>query len=302
LPIQAADTLITDIVSQRTLDFLRYEFPMLSMISTNFSDEQLRIGQNVLTRLITPPDVVSYNTTTGWPNSTTTAADVQVPMTAQKAVQIRFESNQLSGTRRRLFDEQAAPAAYSLRKELMDAVVALITTAFTNTAVTKALNVWDRKGVIAVKNQMKKSTIPMFRPFICLSTDYYDKLAEDESIVSVAIQGSGDAIRTGQLPPIHGLTPCECQNESWANNIEGFGAVPSALCLATGVPVDYSTVFPEVGNGGGSVSIVSDAEIGISVMVVKFLNHQLADASMRIAIMYGVARGPVTHGVLLKSQ
>jgi len=118
----------------------------------------------------------------------------------------------------------------------------------------------------------------------------------------VAIQGSGEAIRTGLLPPVHGLQPIECQNESWANNIEGFAAVPSALCLATGVPIDYSQVFPEVGSGGGAVSIVTDAEIGISVMQVKWVDHKLADASMRLAIMYGVARGPVTHGVLLKSQ
>lgn len=300
LPLQATDTLVTDIVSQRVFDYLRLEFPLLNLISTNFSDEQLRIGQNVITRLITPPDVVSYHTTTGWPNSTTTAADISVPMTAQKAVQIRFQSNQLSGTNRRLFDEQAMPAAYSLKKEVMDAVLALVTTAFTPTGVTKALADFDRKTVIEIRNKMKKAAIPTFNMFALLSTDYYDKLAEDESIVSVAVQGSGDAIRTGKLPPIHGLQIIEAQNESWANNIEGIGAVPSALALATGVPTDYTTVFPGV-NAGGAVRIVTDAETGLSMMEVKFIDHQLADAYMRLALMYGAARGPVTHGVLLKS-
>ena len=300
LPLQATDTLVTDIVSQRVFDFLRLEFPLLNLISTNFSDEQLKIGQNVITRLITAPDVVSYNTSTGWPNSTTAAADVSVPMTAQKAVQIRFQSNQLSGTTRRLFDEQALPAAYALKKEVMDAVIALVTTAFTPTGVTKALVDFDRKTVIELRNKMKKAAIPTFNMFALLSTDYYDKLAEDESIVSVAVQGSGDAIRTGKLPPIHGLQVIEAQNESWANNIEGIGAVPSALALATAVPTDYTTVFPGV-NAGGQVRIVTDAETGLSMMEVKFINHQLADAYMRLALMYGVARGPVTHGVLLKS-
>jgi hypothetical protein len=300
LPLKATDTLVTDIVSQRVLDFLRYEFPLLRAISTNFSDEQLKIGQNVITRLVTPPDVVDYNTSTGWPNSTTAAADISVPMTAQKAVQIMFQSNQLSGTNRRLFDEQAAPAAYSIKKDCVDLVLALITTAFTNTAVVKALVDWDRKGVIALKNGMKKAQIPMFNPFALLSIDYYDKLAEDGSIVSIALPESAQAMKTGILPRIHGLQPIEAQNEAWANNIVGFGGIPSALALATALPVDYTTVFPGV-NAGGQVRIVTDAETGLSLMEVKFINHQLADASMRLAYMRGAARGPVTHGVLLKS-
>ena len=301
LPLEATDTLVTDIVSQRVLDFLRYEFPLLSAISTNFSDDQLKLAQNVITRLITPPDVVSYSTSTGWPNSTTDSADISVPMSAQKAVQIRFSSASLSGTNRRLFDEQAAPAAYSIKKDCVDLVLALITTAFTNTAITKALGDWDRKGVIALKNGMKKAQIPMFNPFALLSIDYYDKLAEDGSIVSIALPESAQAMKTGILPRIHGLQPIEAQNEAWANNIVGFGGIPSALALATALPMDYTSVFPGV-NAGGQGRVVTDAETGLSLMEVKFLDHQLADASMRLAYMRGAARGPVTHGVLLKKS
>jgi hypothetical protein len=141
----------------------------------------------------------------------------------------------------------------------------------------------------------------MFNPFILLSIDYYDKLGEDESIVAnLALAEAGNALRTGQLPPIHGLLPIECQNESWANNIEGFGGIPSSLCLATALPTDYTTVFPGV-NAGGMVRVVTDAETGLSMMEVKFIDHQLANAYMRLAYMRGAARGPVTHGVLLKS-
>lgn len=300
IPLKATDTLVTDIVSQRVLDFLRYEFPLFSMISTNFSDEQLKLSQNVIVRTITPPDVVDYNTSTGWPNSTTAAADISVPMSAQKAVQIMFQSAQLSGTNRRLFDEQAAPAAYSIRKDLYDLVIALITTAFTNAVYKKALVDWNRKGVVGVKNAMKKAQIPLYKPFLLLSTDYYDKLAEDDSIVAVALPESQKAMQTGQLPMIHGLLPIEAQNEAWANNIEGFGGVPSALCAATALPLDYSTVFPGV-NAGGQVRVVTDAESGISLMECKFINHQLANAYMRLAYMRGAARGPVTHGQLVTS-
>lgn len=300
LPLEATDTLVTDIVSQRTLEFLRYKFPLLERISTRFSTEQLKVSQNVIVRTVTPPDVVSYNTTTGWPNSTTAAEDVTVPMTAQKAVQIRFQSDQLSGTNRRLFDEQAAPAAYSIKKDLMDLVSALVTTAFFNTAVVKALADFNRKTVIAVANGMKKAAIPMFNPFLLLSTDYYDKLAEDDTVVSRALAESALQMESGELRPVHGLQPIEIQNESWAGTIEGFGAIPSSLCAATALPLDYTTVFPGV-NAGGMVRVVTDAEIGLSLMEVKFINHQLADAYMRLAYMRGAARGPVTHGVLLKS-
>ena len=303
LPLKATDTLVTDIISQRVLDFLRYEFPLLKRISTEFSDEQLKLGQSVITRLITPPPLSSYSESTGWSDAATTAADIKVEMTAQVGVQVRYQSNQLSGTNRRLFDEQAAPAAYTIKKDLVDTVMALITTAFTNTAVVKALVDWERKGVIAVKNGMKKAQIPMFNPFMLLSIDYYDKLGEDVTIVAnQALPEAAQALKTGQLPPIHGLLPIEAQSQAWANNIVGFGAIPSALALATALPVDYTTVFGGNVNAGGSVRVVTDAETGMQMMEVKFIDHKLADARMRLAYMRGAARGPVTHGVLLKSS
>ena len=96
--------------------------------------------------------------------------------------------------------------------------------------------------------------------------------------------------------------PIEAQNEAFAGTIEGFAGIPSALCLATSLPLDYTTVFGSSVDAGGSVRMVSDSETGMQMMEVKFINHQLADARMRLAYMRGAARGPVTHGVLLRSS
>ena len=72
--LQAADvtdsdygTLAGTLVAQRVLEFLKFAFPMLTSFSADFSAEGATFGQTVMTRTVDVPEVVTYNTTTGWP-------------------------------------------------------------------------------------------------------------------------------------------------------------------------------------------------------------------------------------------
>src|SRR5882724_1948439 len=141
--IQAADvtnadlgTLTGTLVTQRTLELLKFSFPALTMFTTDFSDQSAQFNQTIMTRTIDIPNVTSYNTSTGWADSTATTNDVPITIDKHRGVNITFNANILASTVRRLFDEQAPAQAYALGKDLMDDLYTNITDAnFTHNKV-----------------------------------------------------------------------------------------------------------------------------------------------------------------------
>jgi hypothetical protein len=83
-------------------------------------------------------------------------------------------------------------------------------------------------------------------------------------------------------------------------NINGFAASKSALCVVTRTPNDYTSVLP--GASFGTVQMVTDPDIGITVMLTQYVNHTLARASSRISLMYGTAAGQGAAGTVLQSN
>jgi len=82
-------------------------------------------------------------------------------------------------------------------------------------------------------------------------------------------------------------------------NVTGFAGSRSALCIATRVPNDYTSALP--GASYGNTQVVTDPDIGISVMLVQYVNHQLGTATSRIALMYGTNAGQGDAGELIKA-
>jgi hypothetical protein len=82
-------------------------------------------------------------------------------------------------------------------------------------------------------------------------------------------------------------------------NVTGFAGSRSALCIATRTPNDYTSILP--GASFGNVQMVTDPDIGITVMLVQYVNHTLGTATSRIALMYGTAPGQGDAGELIKA-
>jgi hypothetical protein len=97
------------------------------------------------------------------------------------------------------------------------------------------------------------------------------------------------------LPPIKNIQPFEVFNLPTAETLTGFAGSAEALALATRVPNDYSQLMPDV-NGGGVVQIVTNPDTGISVMLVRYVDHKLAEAAWRLALMWGAAKGNPSSG------
>jgi hypothetical protein len=299
--IMAADTYSTTLVVQRVLDLLKWNYPILGAITSDFSPEAASYGDAITTRTIGAPTVGTYNTTTGYATGNATTADVAVTMNAHKFVQVSFNANVVASTRRKLYDEQVQTSYNGLAKDLSDALLALVTTAnFTNTPIDSALVDFDRTTLVDLGVALTVAKVPIDGRTVLLTPTYYGKLAKDTSIVSALVNvAAGGAIATGRLPRIHGFDVIEQANLPTTGNLVAFGFNPSALVLATRTPGDYAAALPTVTTA--ALQIVTNPEDGFSVLMTQYVDHTLGQAIWRIAIMYGVAKGQVAAGTIIRS-
>jgi len=302
-PILAANSLGTiagDLVVQRALTLLKLSFPALSAISTDFSDENVKFGQEVVSRIRTIPEVANYVPGTGYATQNAVTTDVSVTINNHKGVPIIFNANELASTSRDLFGEQAEGAHYALGKVLMDAVYALITpTNFENETVSAAAD-FNRSKVSSMATALFMRGVPGMGRFLILSPTYFDKLGNDAAIVSYAAFQRPEIITEYMLPRVSGFQPYAGYTLPTDDNLVGFAGTPDSLVVATRVPGDYTSGVGVSNNG--SVSVVTNPDTGISVQLVKYVEHAKAESAWRVALMFGVAKGQTNSGQRLVSE
>jgi hypothetical protein len=291
-------TLVGDLVVQRALTLLKYQFPVLSRITTDFSAENASYNQTIRTRTRAVPTATDYNASTGYATSDATDSDVTITINAHKAVQISFTANDLASTRRLLFGEQEEPIHYALGKVMVDALYALLVVGTYTNKTTQSIAGTGRPTLLELAKQLNLRGVPMMNRTVLLNSYAFGQLAADPTIVSLATFQRPDLITQYTLPNIANFQPVEAPNLPSTGNLSGFAFTPDALLIATRLPNDYTNVFPGA-TGGGVTSVVTNPDTGISVMLVQFIDHKLGAAYMRIAVMYGVAAGQTSSGQLL---
>lgn len=292
-------TLAGTLVSARALELLKLKLPLLGLISTDFSDQGVRYGQAVVTRTKSVPAVAAYSTTNGYVSQDLTDTDVPVTINQHKFTQVDFNAQELSGTHRDLIGENAEAMFYALAKDIVDYVLALITTAFTN-ATTEATADVDRATVIAMAKALTGRGVPAMGRCLLLNGDTYAQLCGDQQIAAFAAYQKGAILTDGELPNVHGFRVIEAPNLPSTGNLTGFGCSGSALVMAARLPQDYTQAIPGA-NGGGVVQTVTEPNLGLSVQLVQWVNHQMGKAYARVALMYGAARGQLSAGQRLIS-
>lgn len=302
LAANSLGTLSTDLVTLRALDLLKFRFPALFKLSTDFSSDAAYFGQTVKTRLITPPAISTYSTTTGYSKSDVAVTDATVVINQHKAVEIGFNVNELASTARDLFGEQVEACHYTLGKDLFDSVLALITAANYTNATTKATSSVARATLVAMEKALTTRKIPELNRIMLANPDVWEVLANDATIVSLATFQKPEVITdAAYLPNIAGFEMFRAPTLPSTGNLTGFACTPAAIAIATRTVSDYTKVLPGVSSGDGVVGIVVNPDVGLSVTKVDYINHQMGQASSRLAWMYGVAVGVADCGQRLIS-
>jgi len=299
----ANGTLNAALVTLRVMGFLRKQLPALNTFSTNFKSEAVnpKLNQQVIARVVTVPTVSEYHATNGYVAGQPASVDVPVTITKHKHVTLEFGVEDLSSTDRDLIGEQAAPAAYALGKDLVDAAVGLITPANFATEVVETLANTQRSTLGKLRTQLNlQGAGPMGRGGLLNSTAF-EYLTDDAKIVSQEYNPGfqQDNKPTGELLGIKGFERvAEYVDLPTANNLTGFFGTKDSIVIATRVPSDPALVFPELA-GAGKIELITDPDTGMSMLVRTHYNWQLGKVHMTLVWMYGVAKGVTGQAVRL---
>jgi len=303
-------TLSGTLVVQRTLELLKFTFPSLAMFTTDFTAEQAAFNQTIMTRTVDIPPVVDYNTSTGWATGIDAPVTTDVPITIDKhqGVPVAFNEQIMASTVRRLFDEQAPAQAYALAKAMVDDLYSNITDVnFTNNTVV-ATSAFTRASLIGVGTALTLRGVPLAlgNRTALLYPTVFEKLETDATLMSLAAFQRPQLITdptnggTSLVLPVSNFQVVSAPNLPTNNgNVTGFAGSKSALCIATRLPNDYTKFAP--GASFGNVQTVTDADLGISVMLVQYVDHTLATGNQRFSLMYGTNAGQGAAGQLIKA-
>lgn len=292
-PILAAHdlgTLAPELVVQRCLALLKHAYPFLGAITTDYSGENAKFGQDIVTRLKGILNVNPYQKGKGYGTNDAKTADVKIPLDKHVGVPVTFDVEDLASTGRDLFGEQVEVMHYAIGSSFVDALLALITPANFQLATAEKLSLFGRPTMTRMAKEQNKTKVPPFGRFALLNPDYFEKLGQDNALVQLAAYQKPELITEYRLPPVAGYQPYEGATLPTANALAGFFGTAASLALTTRVPSDYTKAFPSA-TGGGVVSVVTNPDTGISVQLVQYVNHDTATATARVALMYGVAVG-----------
>jgi hypothetical protein len=301
-------TLVGNLISQQSLALLRYEFPELTLFTTDFSDASAKLNQTIDTRLKTAITASAYTGTFTAANAGNT--DVPVTLDTHAYAQVAFNANELGGTNRDLFGEQAEVLNYAIGKDLVDAVYALMTIAnFTTTGLilgstgggTSASvdgTGYNRASAIAAAKKLQVLKQPKAGRFNILNSDAFGALMTDPTVVSLAAFQKPEVITDYVLPPIAGMKTIEAVNLPTTGSMVGFSGSPRALAIVTRIPNDYTNALS--GSSYGSVSTIKDPNTGLTVMQTAYINHDTGTSNLRLSVMRGAAVGDPLGGLLMK--
>lgn len=294
LATNSLGTLAGDLVVQRALSFLRLNYPFLFAITTDFSAENAAFGQVVKTRLRGALVANEFVAGTGYGSNNASTTDVPITIDQHFGVPVVFNVNELASTRRDLFGEQAEAMHSALADQMVDDLLALITpTNFPNSTVS-TLNNFARTTMTTVAKELGIRKVPSAGRIALLNPDFFAKLQNDSSIIQLAAFQQAELMSEYRLPKISGIQPFESVSLPDTNDLAGFACTPEALAIATRLPNDYASALPGASNG--VVTSVFNEPTGITVQLVQFVDHVKAEATSRVALMWGVAKGNPATG------
>ena len=276
------------IIAQKTLTTLLAEFPALSKISTNFTDQPLLFGQSLKVDIVTARTAIAYSTTNGYVPSD--AAITQATVTLNTHVHDTYYVNDqdATSTNVNLVNRFARASAYAIGSKVMADLMALVLNANYANSSTVAIGSFDRAALIDVNTQLDLRSVSSMDRFALLYPSYYGALLKDTTAVSNNTNPESNAIASGVLSDIDGTMVMRTSTVPGnSENLTGFVAVPEALAMATTIPAAPPEGIPLA----GIANTVTDPDSGLSVQVREWYDFNLGRHYRNTVLMYGVAVG-----------
>lgn len=288
------------------IQFLKLKFPILTAVSTDFSNDSAKFNQQIISRVVTPIAAADYNTSTGYVATGTTVTDVPVTINKHKHVSLAFNEQELSSTPRNLIAEQTEAAAYSLGLQMSTDLWALCTTA--NFAANTALNVAaaanvNRTQALALRKALVKAGATANRYGI-VSADVFAVLAADPTVFSTLYGDNAKLAKVdydgGVITGLAGFSKIVEFSGLPAGSspyVQGYFGGKEGLLIAARVPADPG-MFAAGVPIPALIGNVSDPDSGLTIQYRYMYEPFLGKLQMTLTCMYGVAVGVAGHAIL----
>lgn len=291
-------TLSTGLILQRALELIFTKRPILNRLALDFSDERVDFGATITSRIKAVATVNNFGT--GAVDRTDT--DVPVTINQFKEVHHAFTIQELSSTKRDLVDESAEPFAVAIANHMVDSLAALWVAAnFTNS--TTVASGWNYNTLTTLRQALIGRGVPESQRFGAVSAAVYKSLLDDTTIVATQNNpNSGAPIQEGVLTRVAGFDVFEYPGLPTTGNMVGFFGVKDSAVMALRLPKDADSIaglgkIPFPGNTG----VVREPRTGMSLMVDEWINPADRKVNVRMAWMYGLAKGNGNNGQILKT-
>ncbi len=226
----------------------------------------------------------------------------------------------LSSTQRKLFSEVAPAGVYALVKYFIAKIYAVATAA--NFNAYAAVTVADAQGVVKVPipyptfgvgeidfgraaltrigAAFDANEVPDEMRSVLLNAGYYAAGTRDPSLVTFfAGQQEPGMITEGVLPRLQSFSLVKAPNFPGTNLRVGIAIQKNGLLAKSRLPANYMDLLP--GSGNGSITQITDAQTGFSMMLIQYVNNTRGFAEWLPCVIIGAAVGDNRAGLVITS-
>jgi hypothetical protein len=273
-------------IAQQTLDYLATAFVPLKAFHRDFSKDIQQKGASVATRV--PSSVTAGDLSAGYTATDVASTPITVTLSNFKGFVYGFTDLEVSKAGDASWLQQIfmAPAVESMLAAFMADMLPLVTVANFSSARVKTSAQFDADSVVDLATDLSTNKVMLADRAMLLKPAYYGNLQKDNAIQVAFAYGGTEAIRAGQVPIVHGLTPYPFNGTIPSNGeaLEGFAAHPSALCMAA-----RQIATPQ--NFTGQIENIDEPQTGLPIQLRTWYDHNLGITKLSIGSLYGVAKG-----------
>jgi hypothetical protein len=290
-------TLSGALVAQEGLPLLLAKYPLIKNIVTDFSDEPVLFNQNVITRIPGVGTVQDYSTSTGYVPANATSTDVSITVNKHRHATFALTDQDISSTKRDLVGEYSYSFAKAMGEDLMSTIAALwISSNYSNTFAQAVSSATIANTISVANTALNTRNVDTQDRFGVFNAALYGAIRNDDRITYLTAGGVG--VGAAQLPVIEGVTSTLYSALPSTGYLQGVVGTKDSVVLAARVPADSyeGLTFP------GAITVVTDADSGLSVMVREWYDMGLGQRKVTFTWMFGVGVGNANSLELITTQ
>lgn len=280
-------TLAVNLIAEKTLEFLSTRLPILSEITTDFSDVAGPVakGSTIISKIVAGDTAQDFDGATGYAPSALSASDVSVTLNKHKYKTFELTLDELNTTNADLIARYAQATYETLGNAIYTdlSTIAVASGTFTNSVLVTGT--FARKDIFKARATLNTNKAPMTRFAIINNADAVNLW--DDSVV-ISNQGSV-TVGASELPPIGGIKISEFDlPANGASPLNTFAVVGArnSLVMASRPLVDESQ-----GQFGYIVKNFVDPRTNLTLQMRVHGDPKFGKVFVTYAVLYGVAAG-----------